>query len=191
MAAQNPFPVQLQTAPQIPTPDKVPPIRTWKDIPDAFMGVNRYLLKLVQFLSQLLGKYAININLTFNAAQTVVGKSVSLPNSATTLIGNVAFNQLVALAQGDMISMVVQGVMTASKTVTVIVKGSPSGAQISGLPNATQTSDGNGNFHFYDLGTVPSAMIGDTSLNYYISQSTGGAIGLTSANLGCVVSHSL
>lgn len=189
--AQNPLPVQLQLSPQIPTVPAVPPIKTWHDIAATFNSLFLYLRTLVTFLNQLLGQYATNINLNFGAAQTVVGSAVTLPNAATTLIGNVKFNQLVALAQGDFIAMAVQGLITASKSFNVIVKGSPSGTQISGLPNATVTSDGSGNFHFSDNGTVPSGAIGDTSLNFYIAQSTGGGITLTSANLGCSVFHSL
>jgi hypothetical protein len=191
MASNRIFPQPLQLAPQIPTPPAVPPVKTWRDIGDAFFALFKYLRILVQFLSNLLGQYATDINLSFGAQQTAVSTAVSLPDTATTLIGTVTFQQLVALAQGDFISMAVQGVIDASKSFNVIVRGVPSGVQISGLPNATVTSDGSGNFHFSDSNTVPAGMIGDTGLKFYIAQSTGGGLTLTTANLGSDVRQTL
>jgi hypothetical protein len=189
--ATNPLPVQLSLAPQIPTVPTLPPIKAWKDIISAFNVLVLYLRTLVQFLSQLLGKYAADINLLFGAAQTLVATSVSLPNNATTKIGNVKFNKLIALASGDFIAMSVQGGITPSKSFNVIIKGDPSGVQISGLPNVTVTSDASGNFHFNDNGSVTAGMIGDTSLDYFIFQNTGGTITLTSATLGANTFQSL
>ena len=191
MASNRIFPVQLQLAPQIPTVPNSPVIKTWTDVADAFNTLFKYIRTLVQYLSNLLGQYAADINLSFGAQQTVVSAAVALPNAASTLIGSIKFGPLVALAQGDFIGMAVQGIITPSQSFNVIVQGSPSGVQISGLPNATVTSDGSGNFHFSDNGTVPAAMVGDTGLNFYISQSTGGALSLTSANLGADVNQTL
>lgn len=189
--ANQQFPVQLPSNPQIPSVPRPQPIKGWADIGNAIGVLVRYLQTLVQFLNQLLGRYATDINLLFGASQTIVAASVSLPNTATTLIGNVAFGQLISLDTAHFVSMAVQGVIDASKSFNVIVKGKPSGVQISGLPNATVTSDGSGNFHFSDNGTCPGTMSGDTSLDFYISQSTGGGLTLTSANLGCFVGQSL
>lgn len=189
--AQNPLPVQLQLNVQVPTPPLIPRIAVWADIASAFAALTVYLRKLVQFLSQLLNLYASTINLAFGAAQTSVTASVTLPNAATTKIGNVAFNQLVAFAQGDFISFSAQGVIDASMSVNVIVKGDPSGVQISGIPDVTVTSDGSGNFHFADSGSVISTMIGDTSLDFFIANATGGDLTLDSATLGANITHAL
>ena len=189
--ATQPFPVQLPIAPQIPAVPEPPVIKTWPDLHKAFASNIIYLRKLTQFLSTLLGQYAADINLAFGAAQTVVSTSVSLPNSATTKIGNVVLGNLIALAQGDFVSMAAQGVITASQSFNVVVKGNPSGVQISGLPNATVTSDGSGNFHFSDNGTVPAGMVGDTSFDFYVVNATGSGMTLTSANLGVAQQGSL
>ena len=189
--ATQPFPVQLPIAPQIPAVPEPPVIKTWPDLHKAFASNIIYLRKLTQFLSTLLGQYAADINLAFGAAQTVVSKAVTLPNAATTKIGNVALGNLIALAQGDFVSMAAQGVITPSQSFNVVVKGNPSGVQISGLPNATVTSDGSGNFHFADSGTVPAGMVGDTSFDFYVVNATGGGMSLTSANLGVAQQGSL
>lgn len=189
--AQNPLPVQLPLGIQLPSPPDTPQIQTWRDIGTAFATLTVFLRKFVQFLSQTFNNYAATINLAFGAAQTITTTSVTLPNSATTLIGNVAFGPYAALGQGDFIDMVVQGIITPSQSFNVIVRGVPSGVQISGLPNKTVTSDGSGNFHFADSGTAPTGMIGDYSLNFYIANATGGSLTLTSASLGANETHAL